>query len=228
MDHNTHLKNLVALAYADGSIEESEMKLLTNSAGEMGISEETLNHWVENAEEILIDIPDDDEQREDHLISMITMAAADGFFSQDEYDLCKLISDKLGYDGLSRALKRSMNRSNLKNLVALACADGVVDDSEMEVLKESAEKAGVPEAELHDWIENSASFIHVIPEREEDRETQLIQMLSLAIADGEFSQPEYELCQTVAGRLGFSEEELKLIIKLSFNGEINFEELSKK
>jgi len=228
MDHKKHLKNLIALAYADGSIEESEMNLLKHSAQEMGIEESLLNQWVENADEILVDIPDDDEQREDHLISMISMAAADGYFSQDEYDLCKMISEKLGYDGLGRALKKSMNRSNLKNLVALACADGVVDDSEMEVLLESAEKAGVSEEELNDWIENSASFVHVIPEQEEDRETQLIQMLSLAIADGEFSQSEYELCKTVAGRLGFSEEELRLIIKLSFSGEINFEQLSNK
>lgn len=223
MDNKTHLKNLIVLAYSDGVIEESEMKLLKHSAEELGVPEKELNEWVANADKILLDIPNTDEEREKHLIGMISMAAADGYFSQDEYDLCKKISDKLGYDGLGQTLKMCMNRSNLKNLVALACADGIVDDSEMEVLQDVAENAGVSEDELKDWIKRGDEFIHVIPEKEEDRETQLIQMLSLAIADGEFSESEYELCKTVAGRLGFTETELKLIIKLSFSGSQSFE-----
>lgn len=219
MDNKTHLKNLIVLAYSDGVIEESEMKLLRHSAEELGVPEAELNEWVDNADNILLNIPDNDVEREKHLIGMISMAAADGYFSQDEYDLCKMISDKLGYDGLGQTLKMCMNRSNLKNLVALACADGVVDDSEMEVLTDVAENAGVSSEELKDWISRGHEFVHVIPEREEDRETQLIQMLSLAIADGEFSESEYELCKTVAERLGFTEAELKLIIKLSFSGD---------
>ncbi len=222
MDKTRHLKNLIALAYADGVLEESELKILTHAAEHLGIPQEKLQGWLDKADEIVIKVPEDNAEREQHLIDMISLATADGYFSQDEYDLCKLMAEKLHYDGLMEALNRCMNRSNLKNLVALACADGHVDESEKKVLKEAAEAAGLTNEELEEWIAKGNEFIHVIPEREEDRETQLIQMLSLAIADGEFSDDEYELCKTVAGRLGFSENELNLIIRLSFKGKSNF------
>ncbi len=222
MDKTRHLKNLIALAYADGVFEENELTILTNAAANLGIPAKKLQGWLDRADEIVIEVPEDNTEREQHLIDMISLATADGYFSQDEYDLCKLMAEKLHYDGLMEALNRCMNRSNLKNLVALACADGHVDEAEKKVLKEAAGAAGLSDQELEDWIAKGNEFIHVIPEREEDRETQLIQMLSLAIADGEFSEDEYKLCKTVAGRLGFTENELNLIIRLSFKGRSDF------
>ena len=39
MDRSEHLKNLVALAFSDGNIDEGELKLLKHAAEEAGISE---------------------------------------------------------------------------------------------------------------------------------------------------------------------------------------------
>ncbi|MEO1099524.1 MAG: hypothetical protein AAFX57_17490 [Bacteroidota bacterium] len=223
MDRSEHLKNLVALAFSVGNIDEGELKLLKNAAEEAGISESELNSWIENADSIILKIPENEADRENHLIDMIGMATADNTFSQDEYDLCMTISEKLGYDGLGEALNRKMSESNLKNLIALASADGHVDEKELEVIKDAAKSAGFTSEKLQDWLKKGSDFIHVIPEREEDRETQLIQMLSLAIADGEFSADEYALCKTVAERLGFTKQELDMIIKLSFRGEMKID-----
>ncbi|MEM1405807.1 MAG: hypothetical protein AAGG59_03450 [Bacteroidota bacterium] len=223
MDRSEHLKNLVVLAFSDGNIDEGELKILKHAAEEAGISESELNSWIENAENIILSIPENDLDRENHLIDMIGMATADDTFTQDEYDLCMTISEKLGYDGLGAALSRKMSESNLKNLIALASADGHVDEKELEVIKDAAKSAGFTDEKLQDWLKKGSEFVHVIPEREEDRETQLIQMLSLAIADGEFSADEYALCKTVAERLGFTKQELDMIIKLSFRGEMKID-----
>lgn len=227
MDSTTHLKNLIVLAFSDGVIEESEVEILKHAANELGIASEQLDEWIADADNIMLNIPDDDRERERQLINMIGLSTADGFFSQDEYDLCLMISEKLGYDGLSEALNRCMNESNLKNLIALASADGNIDDSELTVIKEAAMAAGVSNEKLQDWLKRGSEFMHVIPESEEARETQLIQMLSLAIADGEFTLDEYNLCKTVAERLGFTKDELDMIIKLSFRGELQLEKLQK-
>ena len=223
MSRANHIKNLVVLAFSDGNIDEAELKLLKHAAEEAGVSEAELDSWVQDADSIMLSIPENDAERENHLIDMIGMATADDTFSQDEYDLCMTIAEKLGYDGLGEALNRKMSESNLKNLIALAGADGNIDDSEMEVIKEAAKAAGFTDEKLQDWLKRGSDFVHVIPEREEDRETQLIQMLTLAIADGEFSADEYALCKTVAERLGFSKEELDMIIKLSFRGEMKLD-----
>jgi hypothetical protein len=71
-------------------------------------------------------------------------------------------------------------------------------------------------------IDTADEYKYYIPESYEDRETQLIQMLTMAIADGEFSEDEYSLCKMVAEKLDFTEKELQLIIKLSFKGNVSF------
>jgi uncharacterized tellurite resistance protein B-like protein len=152
---------------------------------------------------------------------MINLSFSDDEFSQEEYDLCKMIADKLDYSGLHRALTRSMNRSHLKNLVVLAATDGEVHETEIEVLYKAADNAGISHEEVQSMLSKSKELQYLIPEDDEDKETQLIQMLSLAIADGKFTIEEYDLCKSVAKKLGFNEFELKLILNLSFKKDID-------
>lgn len=218
----THIKNLVALAQVDGIIDEQEVELLYELAGELGINQAEVDHWLEYAEDIVLSIPVSMQERERHLINMITLANADGHFSNAEFEFCQLMAEKLPYSGLGQALNKRMNSTYLKNLIALASADGNIDDSELKIIREAAETIGVEEWELNQWLEDSPNYTYFIPEDYEDRETQLIQMLTLAIADGEFSEDEYDMCKSVAEKLDFTERELQLIIKLSFKGEILF------
>jgi len=218
-----HIQNLVVLAYVDGVIDQEEIELLHELAQEIGISPEELDHWLENSQELALRIPDSNQEREKHLIDMINLSNSDGHFSHAEFELCQLMAEKLPYDGLIHAIHKRMNRSYLKNLVALASSDGKIDPSEMDVLKDAAQKAGVSQAELEEMLRTVEDFQYYIPESYDDRETQLIQMLSLAIADGEFSKSEYSLCKMVAEKLDFSEQELNMIIKLSFRGKMEFQ-----
>jgi tellurite resistance protein len=217
-----HIQNLVVLAHIDGVIDQDELNLLRELAEEIGISAEELNHWLENANELVLKIPSSNKEREEHLINMINLSNSDGHFSHAEYELCLLVSEKLPFNGLRQAISKRMNRSYLKNLVALASSDGKIDQSEMDVLKDAALKAEVPEDELKHMIDTVSEYRYYIPESYDDRETQLIQMISLAIADGEFSENEYNLCKMVAEKLDFTERELNMIIKLSFGGKMEF------
>ncbi len=222
MNHS-YIKNLVILSHADGTLSEEEQELLKIKSEEIGITEQVLNEWLENAGDLVFQLPDTPEERERQLIHMIDVSNADGEFSQEEYDLCLLMAEKLPYSGLSQALSRRMNRSHLKNLVALACSDGFLDRSELAILVEAAESIGVTRTDLDKLIAHGMEFRYLIPESYEDRETQLIQMLTLAIADGQFSRDEYNLCKMVAEKLDFSERELQLIIKLCFRGDQEFD-----
>ena len=224
MNNNTkHIQNLVVLANVDGVIEPEELEVLRELAEDIGIERSELDYWLENAETLVLNIPESDKEREKHLIDMINLSNSDGHFSQSEFEICQLVAEKLPYNGLIQAINKRMNRSYLKNLVALAASDGRIDPSEMELLRDAAGKAGVEENELAEMLDSAREFGYYIPESYEDRETQLIQMISMAIADGEFSESEYELCKMVAEKLDFTERELNLIIKLSFRGKMEFE-----
>ena len=222
MNHS-YIKNLVILAYADGVLSESEQEMLSEKSSEIGIEPHVLQEWIDNAQNLIFEMPETPEERERQLINMIDVSNADGKFSQTEYDLCLLMAEKLPYSGLYMALSRRMNRAHLKNLVALACSDGSLDDSERIILEEAADSIDVSSTELEEMIAHGKQFEYLIPESYDDRETQLIQMLTLAIADGQFSKDEYNLCKMVAEKLDFSERELQLIIKLCFRGEQEFD-----
>ncbi len=221
--NQSYIKNLVILAFADGVMSKAEEYILLERAGEIGISQELLREWIDNAPDLVFHLPESMEEREKQLIEMINMSTVDGEFSQDEYDLCLLMAEKLPYSGLQQAMSKRMNRAHLRNLVALACADGSLEKAEMKILKEAADTIGVESDELEEMISHSKEFRYLVPESYDDRETQLIQMLTLAIADGQFSSDEYNLCKTVAQKLDFSERELQLIIKLCFRGEQDFD-----
>jgi len=218
----THLKNLVSVAFADGRIDDSELNKLRESARQAGVSNEDLNRWIDNADQLVLSVPKEDEEREKHLIEMITLAASDGHFNQEEYQLCKFIAKKLPYSGLKTALEINLSKAQLHNLVALATADGHLDNREMDILRNVADSVDVSEEELQDMIARREEFVELIPLSEKDRENQLIQMITLAIVDEKFTEDEYALCKTVAFRLGFSEEELQMIINLSFKGKVDF------
>ena len=225
MNNNTnHIQNLVVLANIDGVIDAEEIAVIRELAEDIGIDGTELDSWLDNAEALVLNIPESDEERERHLIDMINVSNSDGHFSQAEFEICQLVAEKLPYNGLVQAIHKRMNRSYLKNLVALAASDGRIDPSEMALLREAAGKAGVEDKELLEMLDSAQEFGYFIPESYEDRETQLIQMLSMAIADGEFSESEYELCKMVAEKLDFTERELNLIIKLSFKGKMEFEQ----
>ena len=121
-----------------------------------------------------------------------------------------------------------MNKSYLKNLIAMAWADGEIQEEEFNILREAAQEAGLSNADLDEMLKQGIEYQDQIPENEEDRELQLAQMIGLAIADNHFSNEEYALCKMVAEKLGFTERELKFIINLSFKGKTEFEENVKK
>lgn len=222
MDHH-YLKNLIVIAYSDGIIMDKELDLLKSASVEAGVSPKELNDLIKNAGNLKPELPDNDQEREELLIEMIKMATADGIFTEEEYSLCRLLADSINSNGVKQALRISMSKSSYKNLIALAWADGKMHESEVQILKDAAKQIGLSKDEAEELINGSSKFLPFIPENDEEREVQLIQMISIAISDEYFSKEEYELCKIVAKRLGFSEDELKMIIKLSYKGEISFD-----
>ena len=57
----------------------------------------------------------------------------------------------------------------IKNLLALGCADGVIDEQELTLLRGLASEAGISAEELENWIEYADDIILNIPESREER-----------------------------------------------------------
>mgnify|MGYP001790725912 FL=1 len=143
----SHIKNLIVLACADGKILDSELDIITKKTQESGISLDELESWLNNAYEIVLDIPQDEAEREKHLLDMINVGLSDGKFCQSEYDLCKMMVKKLPYSHLKESMLFAMRKAKLKQLVNKTRQTGL-SRYEQEALNKAAKDAGISVDEL--------------------------------------------------------------------------------
>lgn len=102
---------------------------------------------------------------------------------------------------------------HFRNLVSLIAADGKIEDVERAALSKIAYQRGIPLDRFNVMLEKANEYKYLIPQNMHDRETQLQEMIEVALIDGEFAKAELELILMVGEKLGFSKDELDTIIK---------------
>jgi uncharacterized tellurite resistance protein B-like protein len=102
---------------------------------------------------------------------------------------------------------------HFRNLVSLSAVDGKIEDVERVALSKIAYDQGIPLDRLNVMLQRAQEYIYLIPQNQQERETQLNEMLELALIDGEFAKAEWELISMVGEKLGFTKDELDSIIQ---------------
>ncbi len=110
---------------------------------------------------------------------------------------------------------RKVKIEHFKNLVAVAFADGVLDEIENDFLLEKAEEIGLPNNEVKEIINSAEKLIFMVPINQENKEDQLADIVFMAMIDGHVHDKEYDLCLQIADKLGLSKNYLDQIIKLT-------------
>lgn len=111
--------------------------------------------------------------------------------------------------------EKEIKLAHFKNLVAVAIADGFLDEDEREFLVDHAEECGLNPTEVNEVIENAENLEFIVPESSEDREEQLADIVFLTMIDGDIEEKEYELCLNIAKRLELKKEDLDEVIALT-------------
>ncbi len=98
MRHLDHLKNLVIMAAADGSLAEEEITLLVDRCSELGLEEEDLEKAIAYAlsGQAKLKFPVDREEQDKMLSDLMRMMAADGKLTEVEKRLFALAAAKMG------------------------------------------------------------------------------------------------------------------------------------
>ena len=91
-----HFKNLVAIASADGFMDEEEKEFLTDKAEELGLDDDMVEEILNNLDGLEFEVPTNMEDKEDQLADIVFMTMIDGEIHDTEYNLCLKIADKLG------------------------------------------------------------------------------------------------------------------------------------
>jgi uncharacterized tellurite resistance protein B-like protein len=112
-------------------------------------------------------------------------------------------------------LGRPIKEEHFANLIAVAYSDGFLNEQEIEFLSRRAEDYGLAIDLIHSMIEKADELKFVVPLNNEDKEDQLADIVYIAMSDGKVHEKEYELCLSIAQKLGFTQKDLDYIIDLT-------------
>ncbi len=104
---------------------------------------------------------------------------------------------------------------HINNLIAVAYADGTLDDDEKDFLYERAEEFEIPTEDIKKSLENARNLQFVVPQNVDDREDQLADIVFMMMIDGDIHDKEYDLCLSITNRLGLEKEDLDDVISLT-------------
>ena len=109
-------------------------------------------------------------------------------------------------------MNRKIKLEHFVNLVAIAAADGYLDTREREFLAERAEESGMKAEEFDSIINDADKLQFVVPLNQVECEEQLNDAIFMSIVDGNISDQEYNLCISLANRLGIEQCEVDDIV----------------
>mgnify|MGYP001195279053 CR=1 FL=1 len=223
-----HFKNLIIVAFADGVLDEFEKQFLYDKAQDYDLSKKDVQYLIKNVKALTFELPKTKENREDDLAEVVSIALIDDVLHPKEYQLCLSFAKRLELTegDLEMAIKLSDSIGNpppsyqeqlnkFINLILVADADRVVDEEELEFLLDKAAELEIPVKQANDLINNIDDLEFSIPLTEEAKEDHLIEIVHLALIDGHLHEKEYNLCFSLARRIGFSKKDLDKAIELA-------------
>ena len=100
----------------------------------------------------------------------------------------------------------------MKNLVAVAFADGKLEKTEIAALATIMARDGLTPADFERCVKNPESIKFLPPESPEQRVVYLRDMVLLMMCDGDIDDRELALCKATAIALGFKHEVIDAMI----------------
>lgn len=104
--------------------------------------------------------------------------------------------------------------AQLKNLIVMAIADGVLAEHELSFISERCADLGLEEHELREAVSFALSDDAALrlPDDEEHQEVLLTDLIRMMAADGQMSESEKRLFALAAAKMGFAGEKLDRLI----------------
>ena len=110
--------------------------------------------------------------------------------------------------------KKGLNLDYFKDLVAVASADGHLDENEKKFLLKKAADFNLPIEEVELIIKNFSELNIQDYKEIKDKEQHLADIVFMAMIDGELKKEEYDLCLNFAQKMELSKEDVDKIIQM--------------
>ena len=182
---------------------------------------------IDGLEYVLRNWKDKSEEAKSCSVSLLCEASATG-------DLKPLVEDKVGElnkaFGIAVDLKKvdessgtkidpelNQKKSHLKDLITLAVVDGQFDEEEQKMIATIGDQLGFSESQIESIYNESILIPHqiesVVPDNEEEKMEQLVNLCRLILADGRIDDWESVLIFPFAVRMGFDPGDVSQLLK---------------
>lgn len=119
----------------------------------------------------------------------------------------------MGLQEMFESYDKRKRKSHFKNLLAVAMADGKMENIEFDFIMHLASKSYMSEEEVRRVIEHPDLIAFVPPKTHRERFDQIYDLVTVMLVDGNINQRELTLCKTFAMRLGFRTQLIDDMIK---------------
>src|SRR5882757_5063516 len=109
-----HIKNLLALAKADGFVHDKEQKMLIKIGKRYGLKERQVNELINSKEKFKVDVPNNFHDQMNVLYDLMLMVWADGVVEKKEIAFCEALVKKFGMkkDGVKWLLQEVFEKGS--------------------------------------------------------------------------------------------------------------------
>ncbi len=114
--------------------------------------------------------------------------------------------------------ERKQGKEHFLHLVQIANADGKIDEAEQKLLSRLGSKLGLTDPEIEELMTSNKQSSYIPPYELTKRFEQLYEIVKMVSADGEVSDDEMQLANSLAIKSGFEEEDLPLLMPLLIEG----------
>lgn len=91
----SHVRNLVALAYADGKFSDEEKQYVANVATEVGMTADEMKLIINDPDGIRFEMPSNDIEKLEQLYDLILLMMIDGELNENEMIFCRAMAIKM-------------------------------------------------------------------------------------------------------------------------------------
>jgi uncharacterized tellurite resistance protein B-like protein len=93
-----HLRNLIALAKADGHLHPDEEKMIYKIGDKYGLKDRQIASLLRSKKKFESQVPSSHDSKMDQLYDVVMMVYADGVVEDSEITFCKELVHQFGYD----------------------------------------------------------------------------------------------------------------------------------
>ena len=106
----------------------------------------------------------------------------------------------------------SYKKNHIKNLLALAKADGFMHEKEQKMLFKIGRRYGLKDRQIQTLVDSDEKYQIIVPDNHQDKMNVLYDVMLIVFADGVVDKSEIAFCEDMVKKFGMKKEVVKWLL----------------